>query len=92
MAEWKKSSISKIKKGDQVWYTWRGEPEFGFYVKMQLIHIDILNDVSPVAPFGAKKGMTLFSLWNPHHLSGGGPNNGNVFIPKNKIDKVMTVK
>lgn len=92
MAEWKKSSVSKMKKEDQVWYTWRGEPEYGFFVKMQLIHIDILNDVSSVAPFGAKKGETLVALWNPHHLAVGNPSEANTFIPKNKIDKVMTVK
>lgn len=83
-----------MKIGDQVWYTWRGEPEFGFYVKMQLMHADMLNDVSSVAPFGAKKGEILVSLWNPHLISGasGNPHEANVFIPKNKIIRVIKEK
>lgn len=87
---WKQIPKTKMRKEDQVWY---GKGKFGFFVKMQKIHIDLKTSdriSKRLAPYGAKKGQVLVGLWNPNiGLSGGGVNKANVYIPKSKIRKVM---
>jgi len=87
MAKWKEASkTATLEKGDQVFYR---KNAFGFYVKMQKVHINISKkEKTSVAPFGARRNQVMVGLWNPYTLASGGPNEANVYIPKNKILRV----
>jgi len=87
MAEWKEvSKTATLGKGDQVIYA---KSDFGYYVKMQKVHISISKkEKTSVAPFGARRNQVMVGLWNPNTLASGGPNEANVYIPKNKILRV----
>ena len=88
MANWKEmGKTARLSKGDQVFY---GTQHFGFYVKMQKIHITIPKGQGRgVAPYGCRKGQILVGLWNPNIGWGlGNSNEANVYIPKNKIKRI----
>lgn len=88
MAKWKEiSKDSVLRKGYQIWYG----NDFGFYVKMQKVHISLPKGDSNVAPYGCRRGQNMVGMWNPHGLASGGPNEANVYIPKNRITKIKKV-
>lgn len=82
MTYWKNIPKTKMRKGDQVWYT---SNDFGFYVKMYTVDISMRRN--DAVPFGCKKGQKLVGLWNPTRWFGDS-NDANVLIPKSKIKRV----
>jgi len=87
MAEWKElSKTATLRKGYQVFYG----KEFGFYIKMQKMHISLPKEQGKgVVPYGCKKGQVMVGLWNPNIGWGlGNSNTANVYIPKNKIKRI----
>ena len=89
MANWKEiPKSSSLRKGYQIWYG----NNFGFYVGMQKVHINVpIGQGRGVIPYGCKRGQNMVGIWNPHALAPGSSNEANVYIPKNRITKIKKV-
>ncbi len=82
----KKIPKNKARKGDRIFYTRKGKKQFGYYVGKQKCHATLKK--SSVVPYGSRKGQKMEAIWNPH-VGGGRSSDANVFLPKNKIKKVV---
>lgn len=89
MAKWKEiPKDSMLRKGYQIWYG----SNFGFYVDMQKMHINMpIGQGRSVIPYGCKRGQEMVGIWNPNALASGSPDKANVYIPKNRITKIKKV-
>ena len=77
--EREKVTKEKAKKGDQIFYL----NDFGFLEEKLKSNLTI-NEKTRSTPFGLKKGQKIVKIKSPEF--------GFVFIPSNKIKKVMRFK